>query len=195
MSLAGLILAAGASSRMGRPKALLKLGGTTFLERLLDTLGASCSPLVVVLGYDAEAIREGTRRAARFVVNPDPARGQLSSMQCGLAVLPEQVEGFMFTPVDYPAIEPATVERLAAGFRSAGCLVAVPRHDGRRGHPVCCAGALIPEFLALPPEEQARTVIHRHSGETAYVDVDDPGILLDVDDPAAYETLVRALPR
>jgi molybdenum cofactor cytidylyltransferase len=65
----------------------------------------------------------------------------------------------------------------------------IPRFQGRRGHPVCAARWLIPEFLALPVEAQAREIVHRHAAEACYVDVDDPGILRDVDDPEAYRSL------
>jgi molybdenum cofactor cytidylyltransferase len=97
----------------------------------------------------------------------------------------------MFTPADYPSIASETVARLAALFRQSKPLLVVPRHNGRRGHPVCCARELIPEFLSLPAASQAREVIHRHARETLYVDVDDPGILRDIDDPAAYAELSR----
>ena len=83
--IAGIILAAGASSRMGTPKALLDYRGETFLDRLIRVLGAVCDPVIVVLGYHAEQIRAGVNGRVQFVVNPTPTRGQLSSLQTGLA--------------------------------------------------------------------------------------------------------------
>ena len=193
MNLAGLILAAGESRRMGTPKALLELAGETFLDRLILTLGQSCSPVIVVLGCDHQSIRAGLRRAdsATFVLNPDYRRGQLSSLQCGLAAVSPEAEGVMFTPVDCPSVLPSTMARMARRFQERGPheLLVVPRSEGRRGHPVCAARDLIPEFLALPPDAQARDVIHRHREHTVYVDVDDSGILKDVDDPQAYRRL------
>jgi molybdenum cofactor cytidylyltransferase len=190
MSLAGLILAGGESRRMGSPKALLDFGGETFLDRLILILAQSCSPVIVVLGCEPQRIKAGLSYPdlATFVTNPDYTRGQLSSLQCGLAALPPETEGVMFTPVDHPAVRPSTVARIARRFheRSPRELLVVPRAEGRRGHPVCVAWALVTELLALPLEAQARDVIHRHLQETAYVDVDDPGILEDVDDPEAY---------
>ncbi len=193
MSIAGLILAGGASRRMGAPKPLLKLDGETFLDRLISVFRPCCDPVMVVLGFDADRIRAGLRRAseARFVVNPEPERGQLSSMQCGLREMPPEVEAAVFTPVDYPRVRPATVRRLVEAFQQqrGTCVVVVPTCEGLRGHPVCIAREIFPEFLALPAESQARDVIHRYAGRTRYVEVGDSGILRDVDDPQAYREL------
>jgi molybdenum cofactor cytidylyltransferase len=184
---------------MGAPKALLEFQNETFLDRLIGLLALRCDPVVVVLGYQAEAIRAAARRAgqAAFVVNPAPALGQLSSLQCGLRAVPASAQGVLFTPVDHPAIRGATLTHLADRALAlwsdpAPPRLVVPRYQGRRGHPVCCSRALIPEFLALTPESQARLVIHAHLQDTSYIDVDDPGILRDVDDPEAYRDLLRA---
>jgi CTP:molybdopterin cytidylyltransferase MocA len=193
-NIAGLILAAGASRRMGTPKALLELGGRTFLEHLVRAMTGSCEPVVVVLGHDAARIRGAAPDATEvvFVVNPDPDRGQLSSLQCGLGALPPSVDGVIYTPVDYPGIRPSTVAALAAAFRrrEPGQWLVVPRHGGTRGHPVCASREAIAELLALPPSSQAREVVERRRAQTAYVDVDDPGILRDTDDPESYRRLV-----
>ena len=188
---AGIILAAGASSRMGSPKALLEYRGETFVNRLIGVLGSSCDPVIVVLAHHAAAIRAQSDPRARFVENPDPDRGQLSSLQTALAVVPAEVEGFFFTPVDCPAAEPETVAFLsrAVGRRDPGVLLVVPQFQGKHGHPVFAARPLIAEFLALPATAQAREVVHAHKHETRYVDVDDPGILTDIDDIEAYRRL------
>lgn len=189
---AGLILAAGESKRMGAPKALLEFRGATFLDRLISVFSEHCCDVVVVLGYQAEVIRRGLRLSgqAHFVRNIDYQRGQLSSMQCGIREIPVTAEHILFTLVDHPSVEPATVMQLLEHPRA---LVTIPRYEGRRGHPVLLSRDLIPEFLALPPDGQARTVIHAHAGETRYVDIDDPGILDDIDDPAAYERLLHGV--
>ncbi len=180
---------------MGAPKALLELAGETFLDRLIALFHAHCSPVVVVTGYDAGNVEAGVRRArqAHFVRNAAYRLGQLSSLQCGLRALPEDSEGVLFTPVDYPAIQAGTVARLVERFkrRVPHELIVVPRCAGRRGHPVLCARELFSEILALPAEAQARDVIRRYREATAYVDVEDAGVLEDADDPAAYERLKR----
>lgn len=193
-SIAGLILAAGESRRMGEPKALLDFGGETFLDRLIRLMSPSCSPIIVVLGHEAQRIRSGLKQAgkAEFVVNENYLRGQLSSLQRGLAGIPSGVEGVLFTLVDRPGVQPSTVEAILDRFeqRSAGEKIVVPRAGGQNGHPVCVARELIPEFLALPLGAQARDVIRSHADATAYVDVEDTGILLDVNDPETYQRLV-----
>ena len=201
MSVAGIILAAGESRRMGFPKALLTYRGKTFVETLAGLLGARCAPVVVVLGAHAERIRALVTRpitqpAAQLVtqpvtlvVNPDYARGQTTSMQCGLRAVPAGAEGVLFTLVDHPAVAPATVDALLAEPRP---LIRVPRHGGSRGHPIWFRRELIAEFLALPPEGAARDVVRRHAAETEFLDVDDPGILADIDDAEAYRKLTGA---
>ena len=190
MSYAGIILAAGESSRMGFPKALLEFRGETFLDRLIVCFAAHCSPVIVVLGHAPERIRGGVRSVAKaeFVLNPQYQLGQFSSLQCGLRAVPAEAEGAIFTPVDHPNIEAATVARLI----DAAAPVAIPQYLGQHGHPVLIGRRLFGEFLALPPEDQARTVVHRHASEIAYIDVADAGILDDIDDPEAYHRLLES---
>jgi molybdenum cofactor cytidylyltransferase len=114
-------------------------------------------------------------------------------LQTALAAVPNDAEGFLFLPVDCPAPEPETVRLIVDAFHSAeGPLLVIPRHDGRRGHPVCARRELIAEFLALPAEGQAKEVVHRHADRTRYLDTFDPGVLADIDDPEAYRILQEA---
>ncbi len=189
--IAGIILAAGASSRMGSPKALLDYRGETFIGRMTRVYAEVCDPVIVVLGYHAAATRAAIPASAAVVTNPAPERGQLSSLQTGLAAMPSPLDGFLFAPVDSPAVEPATVTLLAEAFRrrDRATLFVIPRYHGKRGHPVFAAPEIAAEVLALPETGQARAVVHRHISQTQYIDVEDPGILTDVDDPAAYREL------
>ncbi len=190
MSYAGIILAAGESSRMGSPKALLEFRGETFLDRLIRCFDAHCSPVIVVLGHTPEVIRAGVRAPgkAEFVLNPHYQLGQFSSLQCGLRAVSPDAEGVVLTPVDHPNIEADTVARLI----ESAAPIAIPQYLGRHGHPVLFTRALFAEFLVLPPEEQARTVLHRHAKEIRYIDVPDAGILDDIDDPEAYRRLLES---
>ncbi len=172
---------------MGRPKALLEYRGETFAGRLVRVLSKFCDPVVVVVGDHAPAIRE--RVDARFVMNPDPARGQLSSLQVALAELPAEADAFLFTPVDSPTVNEPTVSALIENLRSDA--IVIPRYEGRRGHPVLVGRAFIAEFLALEPTAETRAIINRHADKIVYLDVDDPGILADVDDPEAYKAIVQ----
>jgi CTP:molybdopterin cytidylyltransferase MocA len=189
--IAGIILAGGASRRMGSPKALLDYRGERFANRLVRVLSTVCDPVIMVLGHQGDLIRPHVQGRVRFVVNPDPERGQLSSLQIALAAVPAAAEGFMFTPVDCPAMEPETVKQLAdtLATRDADTMFVIPSYRGQHGHPVCGVRELIPEFLALPPTGQAREVVHRHVDRTQYVNVDDAGVLVDIDDRTAYERL------
>ncbi len=150
-----------------------------------------CAPVIVVLGHDADEIRSGLLAADRavFVVNKDYRLGQFSSMQCGLHAVPSEARGVIFSLVDHPAVQPSTLTRLALSKAP----LAIPRMNGRRGHPVFFSRALVAEFLALPPEVNARMVVEKHAAEIDYVDVGDPGILQDIDDPEAYRRLVSSL--
>jgi len=191
-SIAGIILSGGASRRMGTPKALLLFQRETFLDRLIRVLSAACDPIIVVVGQHADQIRSGIEsgRDVLFAENPDPERGMLSSLQCGLMLVPAAADAAMFLPVDHPNIQLSTIETLAARFRSDRAPVIVPTYAGEHGHPVCIARPLIAELLALPPTAKASDVIHRHVRRTVYVPVSDPAVVTDVDDPAAYANLL-----
>jgi molybdenum cofactor cytidylyltransferase len=201
VSAAGVILAAGESRRMGSPKALLRYRGQTFLDTLISLFAPHCSPVIVVLGADADEIRRGlscdkscntspdAASHVTFVINPDYRTGQTSSMQCGLRAVPAGAEGVLFTLADHPAVAASTIDALAAQPRP---LIRVPRFEGRRGHPVWFSRALMAQFLALPAHGAARDVVYRHVDETEYLDVNDPGIVADIDDPAAYRELIGA---
>jgi molybdenum cofactor cytidylyltransferase len=193
-SMAGVILSAGNSRRMGSPKALLRYQGETFLDRLIRVLSTVCERVVVVLGQDASAIQAGlsAHGGVCFAVNPDPERGMLSSLQCGLRMLPEEVQAIFFTPVDHPNISPATVTSLAEAFHAHRAPVTAPVYRGRRGHPVCITRQLAGELLELPIDAQAADVIHRHAAARYLIEVDDPGVIADIDDPDAYRALIAS---
>ena len=191
-TIAGLILAGGASRRMGTPKALLRYQNETFLDRMIRLFRGVCDPVIVVLGHQSDQIRAGIERGreASFVVNPDPERGMLTSLQCGLEALPDSVEAVMFTPVDHPNMAGATLEKLAAWFQAERAPVTVPTYLGEHGHPVCISRALAGELLKLPANAMASDIIHRYVSQTSYIEVDDPAVTQDVDDPEAYAGLI-----
>jgi molybdenum cofactor cytidylyltransferase len=174
---------------MGSPKALLHYRQETFLDRLVGLFAARCAPVIVVLGAGAEEVRAGVKRSAAFVVNQHYQGGQTSSMQCGLRAVPPDAGGVLFTLVDHPAVAPDTIDALLGGAPS---LLRVPRYRERRGHPIWFSRDLIREFLALPENGAARDVVRRHASETEFLDLDDPGILADIDDPEAYRALTGA---
>jgi molybdenum cofactor cytidylyltransferase len=186
--IAGVILAAGASSRMGRPKALLEFAGETFIGRLASLLHDYCNSVIVVTGFDSGQVSAAAPAFAEIVVNPEPARGMLSSLQCALRAA--EADAILFLPVDHGAVREDTVAAVAALAGAAEIIV--PRFEGRHGHPVCISSAMAREILELRPEAQARDVIRSHRSGTRYVDVDDPAILRDIDTPGDYQQLLRA---
>jgi molybdenum cofactor cytidylyltransferase len=190
VSVTGIILAAGESRRMGFPKALLRYRDETFLDTLIGGFALHCDPVIVVLGAHAVRIRQAALRPATFVVNPEYQRGQTTSMQCGLRAVPAAAEGVLFTLVDHPAVAPATLDALLSVPRP---IVRVPRCQGRRGHPIWFGRELIAEFLQLPENGAAREIVRSRAAQTEFVDVDDAGILADIDDPEAYSRLTGAL--
>ena len=185
---AAVILAAGASSRMGTIKALLDAGaGESFLDHLASLfLDASCA-VYAVLGEDAGPIARASRRGSEitFVLNPDPSRGQLSSLQCGLRAAMTGADAIFFSPVDAPGISRETIIVLQNFL--AGMDFAIPIYEGKRGHPVLMKSACAAEFLNPPEGASARDILHARRASTRFIEVADPGILEDLDDPAAYE--------
>jgi molybdenum cofactor cytidylyltransferase len=193
-----IILAAGASSRMGRPKALLPIAadGTTFLERLVRTLrAASVDDVIVVVGYDADLVRgliESAGLAVRTTDNREPSRGQLSSLIAALEVADRPgVQAVLVAPVDQPLVAVETVRRLLDVYHRTRAPVVRPAREGRHGHPVIFDRSLFDECRRADPSAGAREVIQRHRSDAIDVTVDDEGAFLDIDTPEAYERVMR----
>ena len=186
---------------MGYPKALLPYRKELFVDALVELFSRHCSPVIVVVGAHAEQIRAGARQPATFVTNRDWRRGQTSSLQCGLAEIPFSAEGVLLTLVDHPAVSPATVERLlglgppeptSPGPGLSEPLLRIPRYHSRGGHPIWFSREVIPELLAVSEPLTAKDVVHAHRAETLFLDVDDPGVVADIDDREAYQRLIGA---
>ena len=188
----GLILAAGESSRMGRDKALLTYRGRTFLDSIIHTLrDAGIERIAVVLGHHAEEIQKATNlEGVEIVLNSEYRRGQTSSLQGGLRALESpNLEAVVLCLVDHPAVSATTVRKLTQSFRQSPAPVVIPTYQGQRGHPVLIGRVVFPALLSLAPSEGANTIIRSHGDATQFVEVDDPGILLDVDDPETFQQM------
>jgi molybdenum cofactor cytidylyltransferase len=192
--IAGLILAAGESSRMGQDKALLPYRGRTFVETIVQALrDAELERLTVVLGHHAEEIRAAANLGGvEVVVNENYPRGQTSSLQAGLRKFASpEVEAVVLSLVDHPGISSETVRAIVARFRETQCAVVIPTYHNQRGHPVLIAHALFDELLRLAPDTGANAILRRHYSEKGMVEINDPGILLDIDTPEAYRKLLK----
>ena len=191
-----MVLAAGRSSRMGRPKPLLDFDGRAALELVLDAgAGAGVAESVVVAPAGLEAalseVTIRSRARKRIVVNPDPGSEQVRSLQLALETIRnERPEAFLVHPVDYPLALADDYRLLLDAFRGSpgGSDVFIPSHGGRRGHPILCAGALLEAFLRLPPGGTARDVIS--SSKVAHVTTSNAGVLEDMDTPEEYARLL-----
>ncbi len=201
--IAALVLAAGASSRMGRPKLDLDVGGKTVLERAVDTLLASpVERVLVVVSPDRTGIplsidRLGDRSESRLRVvhNPGAEEGMASSIRAGLCVLPDETRALVIALADKPLVRSETIARLVSRFEQGGARIVYPRYRGRQGHPVVIASALFPELRDLEGDSGAKPLLRKHAQAAVPVDVDDPGVLLDIDTPEDYANCLRMLER
>jgi len=193
---AGVIPCAGRSTRMGRPKSLLRVGGASFLERTVRALReGGCHPVVVVVATDDEdAAREASTAGAQVLLNPDPGEGPVTSLRLAIDAIDADAAGIVYLPVDHPMVRPDTVAALIAAARSAGSPLTLPSHKGKRGHPAVFGAALFAELTDPGLRGGARTVTHRHLDGALLLEVEDAGVLVDIDTPDMYEAVVGAGP-
>lgn len=190
-----IILGAGASTRMGRTKALLDFDGTTCLEIALGAVRGLGTP-VVVLGAGREEIQARVKLGSvQLALNEEWERGQTSSLKAGLACLSPAAAAFLFYPVDFPLVSADEVGRVVVTFlkgRDPNKAIFIPSYSMQRGHPVLCRGDLAQEFLGLPDDAPARTVINFRPQRISYVDFDQAYILMDMDTPEDYAKCLEA---
>ena len=199
MVLAVIILAAGESTRMGAPKALLAdPDGRPFVARLVRAFAAAhISDVVIVTGSQHAAIvdaiaTDGPSITPIVVRNPRPSLGQLSSLWVGLdAAAKPDLEGVLVTPVDIPMVRPSTIRQVIDTWERTHAPVVRPAVGERHGHPVLFDRAVFDALRRAPLTEGARAVVRAHGDRLVNVPVDDEGCLVDVDTPADYEAILR----
>lgn len=195
--ISGILLAAGESRRMGSPKALLRYQGQTFIERICEAfLTAGVDELIVVLGARAEELRPvlPAHPALRVVVNRRYFQGQLSSLMTGIGALSPESEAAVVNLVDHPLVTAETIKVLIDSFHIAPQPILIASYQGRRGHPVLFSSQIYGEILAAPLDQGAKVVVRKHPPRVREVQLDDPGILADIDTPEDYARYVgRAL--
>jgi molybdenum cofactor cytidylyltransferase len=195
-----IVLAAGKSSRMGRTKALLRIGasGETFLARIIRVLReGGVEAVVVVIGSDATAVRASLPRddaSISAVENPNYEEGQLSSLLVGLAAVEQRhdnVEAVMVTLVDLPLISANTVQKVLQAYRAKpGAPIVRPRRGSRYGHPAVFNQSIFGELRRADPSRGAKPVVHAHAAEEINVDVEDEGAFIDIDTPEDYDRFI-----
>ncbi len=202
-SFAGIILAAGDSSRMGRDKALLPWppaaagqlpSSETFLSAAIRSLSFATEFVVVVAGKNAEELAPVVyAQGASLVVNPDPGRGQFSSLQVGLReVLNRGRDAAMVTLVDRPPAGTATLQALHDAFENSeqNIWVVIPEFSAKHGHPYLLGREMMEVFLRVPATSMARDIEHEHQEHIQYVRVDDPLVVSNINTPEEYAGLL-----
>jgi molybdenum cofactor cytidylyltransferase len=202
-SFAGVILAAGDSSRMGRDKALLAwpppvagkaASNDTFLSAAIRSLSSACEFVLVVVGKNEASLAPVIyAQGSSLVVNPDPSRGQFSSLQAGLhEVLNHGRDAAMVTLVDRPPVRESTILELRQAFENADQKVwgVVPEFSGKHGHPYLVGREMIEAFLRVPATSVARDIEHQQQEHIRYFRVDDPLVALNINTPEDYAELL-----
>lgn len=188
----GIVLAAGASTRMGDAKALLEVEGSTFLERAVHVLReAGCRYVIAVVNDDDWVERLADVSGAAVVINEAEGSEQIDSLRLGIANLPDDSDAVVVLPVDFPRVSVQTVKRLLDEFVRSGASIINPAYNGEAGHPVIFARSVLPELLAPDLPEGARSVIDAHASDARVIAVDDAGVLIDVDTPGDYQKHVQ----
>jgi molybdenum cofactor cytidylyltransferase len=176
---------------MGFPKPLLRLNGQTFLTHIAASMLVTVERLIIVVGAHRETVTASVPVDNRIhaIENPDYMLGQLSSIRAGLRAVSAHADAAIVHLVDHPTVLPETFSRLAGEYRSSGKAILVTRWRGHRGHPVLFDRSIFDELQRAPMDVGARAVVKADARRVIYVDVDDPGVALDLDTPT---DLIRA---
>jgi len=185
-----IVLAAGESKRMGRPKQVLPYGRSTILETVLDhVLASPVDGTLVVLGAAADKVAPLLAKLpVETIVNPDFRSGMLYSVQRGIRALPASARAALIFLGDQPAVGPETSGRVLAAYRVSGRGIVLPVHAGRGGHPLLIDLKYRAEIDGLSAGIGLRELLVRHPDDIFRVEIDDQGVLLDIDTPEDYHS-------
>lgn len=193
--IAGIVLAAGLSTRMGQAKLLLDWDGRSVIRRTVESVAAAgLGEVLVVVGPAHAALAEALAGVAvRFVVNPNPEAGQAGSVVVGVRALGPGAEAVLIALGDQPTVPAEVIAALLDAFARGGRPIAAPRYRGVRGNPVLFAASIFPELVALAGDQGARPVVERDPTRVTLVDFDLP-MPRDLDTPEDYERLRSGAP-
>lgn len=193
--IAAVVLSAGESSRMGRPKALLPIEGETFIGRIVGSLKRTqVGKILVVLGHNAGPLAAAIGALpVEILINPNYQLGQLSSLQVAVrTLLPDpDCDGMLVHLVDHPYIDASLVDRMIRQFYESKKDIVVPRCRGKRGHPVLFSRRLFGALLDAPMDQGAKAVVNAHGDATLEMETDEEGITVDIDTPELYRQHVK----
>lgn len=188
--IAGLVLAAGLSRRMGRAKLLMPVDGRAIVRHAVETvLAGGVDSVWVVTGPDVEPVEAALAGLeVQIVVNPAPEEGQASSLRAGIAALPASVDAVLIALGDQPSLAPAIIPALLAARRTSPKLIVAPRYRDGQGNPVLFKREIFPELLRLTGDQGARPIIQKEPARVEWVELDLP-MPPDVDTPDDYEKI------
>ena len=191
-----IILAAGQSKRMGKPKPLLRFGDKTFLEQIISVIKLSdVDRITVVLGAEAETIKNSVDLSeTRVVVNKDYLKGQLSSLIAAIKDTPEETEAVLLCLVDAPFVSKEVVNKIVSKFGETNNPIIVPVFNGKRGHPTLFSKSLFNELLNAPQDQGARYVLYSNEEKVLEVEISESGFLISIDTPDEYKSRFGADP-
>ena len=190
----GIVLAAGKSSRMGRPKQLLPFRGRTILECVVDNaLASSLQQVIVVLGYHADVVEPLMRgRDVTVVVNPSFENGQSSSLKTGLKAVTDEADAVLFLLGDQPLVSPETINRILSAYEtSPASPIVLPVFEDTRGNPVLFSRETFSRMESLSGDSGARSLLQEYIGKILLVQIDSPCIHIDLDTEEDYRRLLE----
>jgi molybdenum cofactor cytidylyltransferase len=193
--ISAIVLAAGESKRMGRPKQMLAWQGKTLLRHVLESLiNSDADEIILVLGHEAEAIRKSLPEfQIKIVTNPDYKEGMASSLRQGLLAMDPKSEAFLVLLADQPGIGPEIINHMIREFRQANPKRGIvrPVYHGLRGHPVLIGAQYLQEARQLQGDVGARQILIDHPEDILEIDVDRDAVLTDIDTPEEYHKYTK----
>lgn len=188
-----IILAAGLSTRFGRNKLLEKINGCTIIERVVKSATSSkCGEVVVVLGHEAQKIRDVLKNfRCKFVFNKDYTEGQSSSVKAGVGAVMGYAEAVMVLPGDVALITPESINKVIEEYTRCKSPIVVASYKGRSGHPILFDKSLFKEIMEINEETMGlKAVVNRHRQSIRKVEVDSDEVLIDIDSEEDFKRIV-----
>lgn len=197
--ISGILLAAGESKRMGKPKLLLNLGESNIINTTIENLLKSeIFELIIVLGHEAQNIEcssSSQDKRIKFVTNKNYRKGMSTSIKCGVLIASKGSEAFLIALGDQPLISPKIINRLMEKYQSSGAGIVTVIHQCLRGHPVIISKKYLQEILALNGDIGARDLLKQHLDDTTSINIESSEEFFDIDRIQDYEELKKIFDR